>query len=429
MKKLFYRFVTRRSFEKLFSMQARVEERRRVMFAKSSVFAVVALAAFVSLGAFLFPQVVQAQCIWDCDLGSDPNFNPWGNSPQALDIAYCLDRDCVLNLRDGNDNLIFTGNSIPTPQVKQDLSSTDPCPASPDFITTDVTISGNVVALLRDTTGNPDPNSAANADLKIVIKGVKCSSGAPGGITLSRVVQLNELQTNVFGEDSRITIKAPTTSTPANLPALGWTGCTTDRKTGKLLSDCPFPLGTVVYKKLTDRDAQLPLTSFYVAGEVYRAVETSTTTPRQVGVRDCKGDANSTNPSTITCTRGSTVAVGGGESVALFTFPGNVAGADNHTLNENGTNVPVTVGPTSFFENIDFTTAIITASANGPEVALTGCFTQDNLQMVKCSLSAQALLPDGCTKNQPVPILVQGDLVIGSTTFRFVARDAPKCAN
>ena len=47
------------------------------MFPKSSVFAVVALAAFVSLGALLFPQVGQAQCIWDCDLGSDPNFNPW----------------------------------------------------------------------------------------------------------------------------------------------------------------------------------------------------------------------------------------------------------------------------------------------------------------------------------------------------------------
>ena len=89
------------------------------MFPKSSVFAVVALAAFVSLGALVFPQVGQAQeCIWDCDLGSDPNFNPWGNSPQALDIAYCIHRDCVLNLRDGDDNLIFTGNSIPTPNVK-----------------------------------------------------------------------------------------------------------------------------------------------------------------------------------------------------------------------------------------------------------------------------------------------------------------------
>ena len=103
MKKLFYGLSSSRSFTKLFSkpMHARLDERRRVMFPKSSVFAVVALAAFVSLGALLFPQVGQAQeCIWDCDLGSDPNFNPWGNSPQSPDIAYCIDRGCVLNLKD-----------------------------------------------------------------------------------------------------------------------------------------------------------------------------------------------------------------------------------------------------------------------------------------------------------------------------------------
>ena len=58
------------------------------MFAKSSVFAVVALAALVSLGALLFPQVGQAQeCIWDCDLGSrlPLHINPGENSPRALD--------------------------------------------------------------------------------------------------------------------------------------------------------------------------------------------------------------------------------------------------------------------------------------------------------------------------------------------------------
>ena len=59
---------------------------------------------------------------------------------------------------------------------------------------------------------------------------------------------------------------------------------------------------------------QLPLTSFYVAGEVYRAEESN----RHVEVRDCKGDANLMDPSTIPCSVGSTVA-GGGESVALFT--------------------------------------------------------------------------------------------------------------
>ena len=52
------------------------------MFSKSSVFAVVALAAFVSLGALLLPHVGHAQeCVWDCDLGSDIIDFPWGNSP------------------------------------------------------------------------------------------------------------------------------------------------------------------------------------------------------------------------------------------------------------------------------------------------------------------------------------------------------------
>ena len=63
------------------------------MFAKSSVFAVVALAAFVSLGALLFPQDGQAQeCIWDCDLGSrfPKHTNPGENSPRALRLFIVL---------------------------------------------------------------------------------------------------------------------------------------------------------------------------------------------------------------------------------------------------------------------------------------------------------------------------------------------------
>src|SRR5262249_59822685 len=101
MKKLFYGLSSRRPFARLFSMHARLEERRKVMFSKSSVFAVVALAAFVSLGALLLPQVAQAQCdpLWDglCPSGSDPSSNPWFNSPQPqLDIGYCLDQACVV---------------------------------------------------------------------------------------------------------------------------------------------------------------------------------------------------------------------------------------------------------------------------------------------------------------------------------------------
>ena len=427
MKKLFYRLSSSRSFTKLFSLHARLEERRGVMFSKSSVCAVLALLGFLSLGAFFFPQVGHAQCIWDCDLGSDPSFNPWGNSPQALDIAYCIDRDCVLNLRDGDENLIFTGNSIPTPNVKL-TNSTQSCSG-----TRNVTISGSVVALLRDSDGNLQPASATMALLDMVIKGVICETGTTN---LLRVVELNEAHTAVFGgssgpsSSSSITILAPTTSTPANLPALGWTGCTTAKNTGKLLANCTFLLGTEVYTRLSERDAHFPATSFFPAGGVFRAEAGTAEAPlRKVAVRDCKGEPNSTDPSKIDCGNGPTVEVGGGESVALFTFRANVSGAENHTINKNGTNVPVDVGPTSLFENIDFTDAIITASANGPEVPLTGCFTQDNQQTVRCFLSAQALLPTGCTKNQPVAILVQGDVVIGDTTFRFVGRDAPKCGN
>src|SRR4030095_9190358 len=140
------------------------------MFSKSSVLAVVALAAFLSLGALLFPQVAQAQdCLFDCpDLGSDPSFNPWGNSPQALDIAYCLDRECVINLKDSKNQKIFPPNSIPTPHVTH----------QPDFSCSpvgvgsgDVVISGTVTALLRDKKGNLEPNSAAQAVLTIKVLG------------------------------------------------------------------------------------------------------------------------------------------------------------------------------------------------------------------------------------------------------------------
>lgn len=401
------------------------------MFTKSSIFAVVALAAFVSLGAFVFPQVAQAQCIWDCDLGSDPNSNPWGNSPQALDIVYCVDRDCVLNLKDGSGNLIFTGNSIPTPQVSQGVEpNVTPTNCTTSYSGT-VTISGNVVALLRDRQGNLDPQSAANALLNIVIKGVTCS-GPPGSTVLSRVVQLNELPTNVFDGSSSITILAPTSSTPANLPSNGWTGCTTDKKTGKLLSNCAFPLGIVEFTKSTDLSTQLPQEDpFQSVGEVYRGVESLTAlTPRFVGIRDCKGDPVTPpklpDPSTITCVRGSTVAVGGGDAVALFTFPGNWSGAANHTINPNSGNNPFDIS-TPLFDSILPET--VTASANdGPQVSNNGCFDQTNQNIERCFFTATALLPNGCKNNEPVNILVQGKLRISGTDFKFVSRDSPTCS-
>src|SRR5262249_19199052 len=99
-------------------MYARLEERRRVMFSKGSIFAVIAVAAFVSLGALLFPQVGQAQegCIWDCFWGSDANDQPAENSPQFT-IVYCFDQPCVEGLG------IFKG-AIPNASVQQCPSKT-----------------------------------------------------------------------------------------------------------------------------------------------------------------------------------------------------------------------------------------------------------------------------------------------------------------
>ena len=96
------------------------------MFAKNSVFAVLALAAFVLLAALLLPQVGEAQeCIWDCDLGSDFFNNPGENSP-GFSIVYCFDQPCVAGLG------IFTG-TIPTASVKQEASAN--CPATGMTIT------------------------------------------------------------------------------------------------------------------------------------------------------------------------------------------------------------------------------------------------------------------------------------------------------
>jgi hypothetical protein len=402
MKKLFYRLSSSRPFARLFSMHARLDERMRVMFPKNSICAVVALAAFVSLGALLFPQVAQAQCVWDCDLGSDPFFNPWGNSPQAPDIAYCIDRDCVLNLKDGKGNPIFTGNSIPTPQVSQGVEpnvTTINCTTSYSGI---VTISGNVVALLRDSKGNLDPQSAANAVLNIIINGVKCS-GSAGSIVLSRVVTAG--QTNVFEPSSNIAIQAP-------IPNAWKQSCT------NLNQACVFPLGLEVFKTANDVAKHLPATSPFSTGETYRAEEST----RFVGVRDCKGDANGL-PSTIKCSVGEILT--GGDSQALFTFEGNWSGAGNKTINPKSGTGPFDIITPLFGSILPDT---VTASANdGPEVPTTGCNDMPSQNTERCSFQAKDLLPNGCTPNEVVDILVRGKLDVGGTDFRFVSRDNPTC--
>jgi hypothetical protein len=404
MKKLFYRLSSRQPFARLFSMLARLDERRRDMFPRSSVFAVVALAAFVSLGALLFPQVVQAQCVWDCDLGSDPSNNPWGNSPQSPDIAYCIDRGCVLNLKDSSGNQIFTGNNIPTPQVKQ-IPSSQNC-SDP---TRTVTIIGNVVVLLRDQKGNLDPKSAAQADLNIVINGVTCSGDA-GETILSRVVTAG--QTNVFGTTSSISIQPP-------IPNAWKQSC------GNLNQACVFPLGLEVFNTANDVAKHLPATGPFSTGEAYRAEEST----RFVGVRDCKGDANGL-PSTIACSNGEILT--GGDAQALFTFTGNWSGAEGHTINPNSGNNPFDMLLTpQDFNGIRFLPNTVFASANnGPEVPTNGCNDQVNQNTERCFFTASALLPNGCKGKTPVAVQVTGKLIrlSDNAEFKFVSKDNPTCS-
>jgi hypothetical protein len=414
MKKLFYRLACSRSITKLFSMQARLEEKRRVMIPKSSVFAVVALASFMSLGTLLLPQVVQAQdCLFDCpDLGSDPSFNPWGNSPQALDIVYCFDRDCVLNLKDSKKKPIFTGNSIPTPQVSHtpDFS----CPVNPGTSTGNVTISGQVVALLRDPkTGNLNPLSAAQATLTIVIKDVTCTVSPGGATTVSKVLTLDpnvptgQPRTDVI--EGSITILSP-------IPSAWGPSCPTNPT-----AQCAFPLGIVEFRNNRDLENHLPATTtFPKVGEVYRAVKST----RFVGIRDCKGDANGL-PSTIACSAGAILT--GGNAEGLFTFDGNWSGAGTKTINPKSGTGPFDI-ITPLFGSILPNT--VTASANnGPEVPTTGCNDMPSQGVERCSFPARTLLPNGCTENEPVDILVRGklDIGVGGTDFRFVSKDNPIC--
>ena len=426
MKKLFYR-LSSRTFAKLLSMHARLEERRRVIFAKSSVFAVVALAAFVSLGALLLPHVGHAQeCVWDCDLGSDILDNPWGNSPQ-FDIVYCFDQDCVKRLTDSNGSPIFTG-TIPTASVSQNYSDT--CPSSTNGGT--VELGGTVVALLRDKEGNLHPESAAEATLSIIVKNVNCT-GSAGSTVLFRAISVNESRTAVFDAASNITILAAPQLNAGNSSLSapkGWSGCPTDKKTGVLSNACPFPLGIVEFTKDSTLSAALPQDGFFAPGEVYHAVESA----RFVGIRDCKGDANSMDPKTITCTTGGTVAVGGGKSLALFNLPGNWSGSGDKTFNPKSSTGPFDIGPTPLFDDIVLTDPDhpVTASANGgTPIDATSCNLMPSQTTLRCSFPAKNLLPNGCTSGDPVDILVKGILRINNTgpDFKFESTDSPTCNN
>ena len=442
MKNLFYQLASSRSLAKIFSMDAQIEERKRVIFPKRLFFAVLGLAAFVSLGALLFPQIVRADCWFDCtDVGSDPSLNTWGQSPQSqLDIAYVFDRDGLLALKDSKGKPIFTGNSIPTPHVSQ-TSTNLSCPGSGGIIE----ISGTVVALLRDKKGNLIPNSAAQASLLIRVLDVTCDISLGTSIA-SRVVHLlpsgvSEPRTNVFDQASSITILPPTTpGTPASLTSKGqgWTGCPTDN-TGTLSGSCLFPLGIEEFTA-SQLSNQLPATTTgptvnrYQIGEVFREVQST----KFAGVRDCKGDPQDVSvqpapdPSTINCGNGEILT--GGTAQALFTFDGNWSGSVDKTINPKSS-----TGPFDIFSTVDFLSAIlpdtVTASAdNGPEVKATSCndnFNQ-NPPAERCNFPAKKLLPNGCTDGVTVNILVRGKLAIqdgNGNDFGFVSRDDPICNN
>jgi hypothetical protein len=389
-------------------MHAPLEERRRVMFSKNSVLAIVALAAFVSLGALLLPQIGQAQeCIWDCDLGSDFFNNPGENSP-GFSIVYCFDQPCVAGLG------IFSG-TIPTASVKQDASAD--CPAT--GIT--ITISGNVVAALRDSKGNILPESAAEALFNLVVKNVTCSG--PASI-LSRVVSLTEPPDTVFAVNSSITILAAPILNSGNnnlSTPRGWLGCTNDNKTGVLLANCSFPLGVDVSKTEKELSAKFPAGGLFLVKEVFHGHGLG----RLVAMRMCKGDANS-KPSSIACTVGGEVAVGGFEADAVFNFAGNWSGAGSHTFNPGSGSNPFDI-ITPLFASIDVKT--VTASANGgTPVSPTSCNPMPSQGLLRCFFIARALAPNGCSG--PVDLVVRGNVFSAEANrfVKFVSEDDPVCS-
>jgi hypothetical protein len=423
MKNLLYRFASSCSFAKLFSMEAQLEQRKRVIF-----FAVLAFIAFVSLGAFVFPHAARAQeCVWDCDLGSDILDQTWANSP-GYDIVYAIDPASVGKLTDKNGNPIFTSN-IPIATVSQTYSDT--CPSSSSSGGT-VVFGGTVIALLRDKQGNLHPESAAEATLSIIVKNVTCAGSTPSTV-LTRPITVNESRTAVFDATSNITI-LPTPQLNAGNTSLsapkGWAGCPTDKKTGVLSNACPFPLGIVEFTKQSTLSAALPAVGFFGLGEVYHADESA----RFVGIRDCKGNANSTDPNTISCTVGGTIGVGGGQSLALFSLPGNWSGSQTKTFNPKSSTGPFDIGPTPLFNDIVFTDQNnpVTASANnGTPLNATSCNLLASQQTLRCFFPANQLLPGGCTTGAPVDIVVRGKLQINNPVpnFKFESTDSPTCNN
>jgi len=353
----------------------------------------------MSLGAFLFPQVGHAQeCVWDCDLGSDTLDNPWGNSPQSqLDIAYCIDRDCVIR------NLTPILGPIPSANTSVGLDKS-PNTTCTNGGNSDVTISGPVVAWLRDASGSLVPGSAAQAFLSIKIKCVT-SGGDTGATTLKRAVVPKEPRTNVFDASSKITILASST-TPSLSSPKGWTGCPTNSK-GILTGNCAFPLGIVEFNNNNAIATELPAAPPFLQGEVFRAEEST----RFVGVRDCKGPADPTpasiDPTTIQC------SVGGGQSLALLRLAGNWSGANAHTFNPKSGSNPYDIDISILPPGISILPNTVLASANGGNpISPTGCNEIPSQNVERCFFNARDLNVV-CKTGEDVKLLVTGQLEDG----------------
>jgi hypothetical protein len=384
------------------------------MFLKSSVFAVVALAAFVSLGALLFPQVGQAQeCIWDCDLGSDFFNFPGENSP-GFSIVYCFDQPCVAALN------IFTG-VIPTASVQQSVVN-PPLECGDNSLNT-ITISGKVIAVAK-TNGVLNPASAAEALFNIVVNKVICSADQ----TLSSTIGLADSPGAVIG--GSITILNTPVLNAGNSELTkpnGWPGCKNDKQ-GNLLA-CSYPLGNDQSKTLTELSTKWPADlPFFDSLELYHGNALG----RAVSTRMCKGAANQ---SSVDCKVGQDVAVGGFVADAVFKFDGNWSGSGDKTFNPKSSTGPFDIGPTPLFDDIVFTDQQhpVTASANGgTPIPAKGCNTIDNHQTVRCSFSAKDLLPNGCKTGDTVNIVVSGNVSLAANPngfVKFLSTDSATCNN
>lgn len=422
MKNLFYRLSSIRSFAKFFSnpMHAQFKEGESVMFPKNSVFAVLALAALVSLGALLFPQAGHAQCIWDCELGSDFNFNPADNSP-GFSIGYCFDQGCVAKLKDSKGNFLFT-TSIPNASVKQD-ANLGACDGTPSGT---ITIVGNVVAVRLDTNKNAIRGSAAEAFLNIVVKNPTCTTSSD----LSRIVTFVKQQeppADVFDVSSQIKIKFQSSQVGLGSPNWGGTGCPTNNK-GILTADCIFPLGIDVSQTDKELSTKFPGVDLFAPKEVYKGIGVG----RFVGMRLCKGEANQP-PSSIACKSGNAVLTGGFDADAVFNFDGNWSGSGDKTFNPKSGTGPFDI-ITEAFDDIVLTDPShpVTASANGgTPITGTGCSPIPSQGLIRCTFPARDLLPGGCKTGTPVNIVVSGNVFSpeANREVKFLSTDSPTCNN